>query len=394
MDAAAGDGFGRSVSQSAESAIISAPLDADAGANTGSAYVFVRSGTTWTEQQKLTAMDAAANDYFGLSVSLSGDTALVGAQGDDDGGSNTGSAYVFVRSGTTWTPEQKLNASDPGAEDQFGYSVSVDGDTALVGAPTHDDGGMDTGSAYVFVRSGTTWTEEQKLGPSNPATIDNFGYSVSLSGDTALVGAIRYMGIGSAYVLVRSGTTWTEDQEVAASDGEQANLFGYSVSLSGDTALVGAQGHDHGAGAKSGAAFAFTLLGIPCTQDSDCDSGFCRDGVCCDSDCSGTCEVCSAANGASDDGLCTELAMPCGGGGAGGSAPGTGGAPTTSSSSSGFGGAPEREVPPQDDCDCSFPGAPLGGSASRLGALAALALLTLQRRRRRGRSRRGGHPPS
>ena len=114
------------------------------GDNSGSAYVFVRSGTTWTQQQKLTASDADQFDYFGKSVSLSGDYALIGAQGDNSG---AGSAYIFVRSGTTWTQQQKLTASDAASNDGLGVTVSLSGDYALIGAPRDN---ADTGSAYIF----------------------------------------------------------------------------------------------------------------------------------------------------------------------------------------------------------------------------------------------------
>ena len=121
--------------------------DDDNGSASGSAYVFVRSGTTWTEQQKLTASDGAASDWFGFSVSISGDIAIVGAYKDDSG---QGSTYVFVRSGTTWTEQQKLTASDGAASDSFGRSVSISGDTAIIGAFGDDDDGSNSGSAYVF----------------------------------------------------------------------------------------------------------------------------------------------------------------------------------------------------------------------------------------------------
>jgi len=116
-----------------------------------------------SEQAKLTASDGAADDRFGFSVSISGDTAVIGANLDDGVGSDSGSAYVFVRSGTTWTEQAKLTASDAAALDRFGWSVSVNGDTAVIGAPFDDDAVLNIGSTYVFVRSGTSWTLQQKL---------------------------------------------------------------------------------------------------------------------------------------------------------------------------------------------------------------------------------------
>jgi len=270
-DGAAGDQFGFSVSVSGDTALVGARLDDDKGFNAGSAYVFVRGGTTWTEQAKLTASDGAAGDLFGSFVSVSGDTALVGARGDDDKGFNAGSAYVFVRSGTTWTQQAKLTASDGAAGDEFGFSVSVSGDTALVGAIGDDDKGFNAGSAYVFVRSGTTWTQQAKLTASDGAAGDVFGFSVSVSGDTALVGAHfdndKGSASGSAYVFVRSGTTWTQQAKLTASDGAAGDVFGFSVSISGDTALVGAPGDDD-KGFNAGSAYVFVRSGTTWTEQA------------------------------------------------------------------------------------------------------------------------------
>ncbi|MCZ7683466.1 MAG: FG-GAP repeat protein [Sandaracinaceae bacterium] len=205
-----------------------------------------------TEQAKLEASDGAANDQLGWSVALDGDTALVAAVHDDtSGGTDAGSAYVFVRSGTAWTQQAKLEASDGAASDYFGISVALDGDTALVGARADDtSGGTNAGSAYVFVRSGTTWTAQTKLEASDGAAGDAFGYSVALDGDSALVGApyddtSRGTNAGSAYLFVRSGTTWTRQARLEAGDGAAEDRFGISVALDGDTALAGAEYGDH-----------------------------------------------------------------------------------------------------------------------------------------------------
>jgi hypothetical protein len=203
-------------------------------------------------------------DFFGNSVSISGDTAVVGAYEDDDDGWSSGSAYVFVRDVTTgtWTEQAKLTASDAAGGDKFGYSVSVSGDTVLIGAYWDDDAGFQSGSAYVFVRSGSTWTEQAKLTASDGAAGDYFGDSVSVSGDTALIGAYRddYAGTysGSAYVFVRSGSTWTQQAKLTASDGAAWAYFGHSVSVSGDTALIGAA-WDSDAGGNSGSAYMYDL---------------------------------------------------------------------------------------------------------------------------------------
>ncbi len=251
-DAAAFDQFGQSVSISGDTAVISSPRDDDAGANSGSAYVFIRSETTWNEQAKLTAGDAEAGDQLGESVSISGDTVVVGAHLDDDGGTDSGSVYVFVRSGTTWSQQAKLSASDAAADDEFGSSVSLSGSTAVVGAYRNDGAGSDAGSAYVFVRTGTTWSEQAKLAASDAANGDQFGYSVSLSGDMAIIG--DRSAVGSAYVFVRSDNAWTQQDVLTASDAEIADGFGQSVAISGETAVIASHLDDDG-GADSGSAY-------------------------------------------------------------------------------------------------------------------------------------------
>jgi hypothetical protein len=154
---------------------------------------------------KLAAGDVAAKDRFGRSVSISGDTAIVGAVYDDDAGGNSGATYIFVRSGTSWTQQTKLTASDTTVGDWFGCSVAISGEVAIVGAWRDDDAGDASGSAYIFVRSGTSWTQQSKLIASNTAAYDNFGVSVAISGDTAIIGAFV---VDFAYIFVRNGTSW------------------------------------------------------------------------------------------------------------------------------------------------------------------------------------------
>ena len=246
---------------SGDTAVVGAYLDHHNGIESGSAYVFVRTGSTWTEQAKLTASDGAGGDDFGLSVSVDGDTAVVGAFLDDDSGNWSGSAYVFTRTGSTWTEQAKLTASDGASDDWFGYSVSVDGDTAVVGAVYDDHNGIDSGSACVFTRTGSTWTEQAKLTASDGAAGDVFGVSVSVSGDTAVVAAHNDddsgSNSGSAYVFVRTGSTWTEQAKLTASDAAGQDQFGVSVSVDGDTAVVGAYSDDDN-GIDSGSAYVFS----------------------------------------------------------------------------------------------------------------------------------------
>ena len=271
-DGAAGDQFGYSVALSGDTAVIGARFDDDDvnGLESGSAYVFTRTGTTWTQQAKLTAADGAAGDQFGYSVALSGDTAVITADADDDvvNGVDSGSAYVFTRSGTTWTQQAKLTAADGAAGDQFGVRVALSGDTAVIGARFDDDddvNGLDSGSAYVFTRSETTWSQQAKLTAADGAAGDWFGYSVALSGDNALIGAhfddddVNGVDSGSAYVFTRSGTTWSQQARLTAADGAAGDQFGGRVAISGDTALIGARlVNDDVNGVDSGAAYVFT----------------------------------------------------------------------------------------------------------------------------------------
>ena len=180
-----------------------------------------------------------------------------------------GAAYPLTIDPLIYSLEQKVPASDGAAFDEFGYSVALSGDTALVGAERHDVGvNANQGSAYVFTRSGTTWTQQQQIAASDGAAYDLFAISVALSGDMALVGAaLDNVGAnanqGSAYVFTRNGTTWTEQQKLTASDGAGDDQFGVSVALSGDTALVGAYYDDVGANADQGSAYFYTRNTAP-----------------------------------------------------------------------------------------------------------------------------------
>jgi hypothetical protein len=240
--------FGRSVSTFGDTILIGAHQDDDNGLGSGAAYVFRFDGANWVEEQKLTASDAAANDRFGTWVSIFEDTALIGADGDDDDGVESGSAYVFRFDGSIWLEEQKLTASDASFSDNFGHSVSLSGDKALIGAEGADDNRGGFGAAYVFRFDGTSWVEEQKLVASDD-TPSFFAFSVSISGDTALVGAfgddlnINHAAlIGSAYVFRFDGANWVEEQKIPSPSLLDFHFFGGSVSISDDTALIGAYG--------------------------------------------------------------------------------------------------------------------------------------------------------
>ncbi|MCZ7549943.1 MAG: DNRLRE domain-containing protein [Anaerolineales bacterium] len=278
-DGAVSDDFGYSVALNAagDTAIVGAYLD-DVGANTnqGSAYVFTRNGGVWSQQAQLTASDGATYDYFGVSVALNaaGDTAIVGAYGDDVGANaDQGSAYVFTRNGGVWSQQAQLTASDGAANDYFGRSVALNarGDTAIVGADYDNVGAnFDQGSAYVFARSGGVWSQQAQLTASDGAAGDYFGYSVALNaaGDAAIVGAYRddvgaNADQGSAYVFTRNGGVWSQQAQLTASDGAAGDYFGHSAALNaaGDTAIVGADYDNVGANADQGSAYVFARSG-------------------------------------------------------------------------------------------------------------------------------------
>ena len=260
FDGAAGDYFGGCISVSGDTAVIGAP-----GKNgfQGAAYVFVQSGGVWSLQQELTASDGAPNDQFGAIPSVSGDTALIAAMGKNGG---QGAVYVFVRSGGVWKQQQELTASDGAPGDNLGYFVSVSGSTAVIAAPGKN---AFQGAAYVFAQSGGTWSQQQKLTAADGAANDQFGVSVSVSGNTLLIGAPFktvasnpnvYLQ-GAAYVFVESGGVWSLQQELTASDSATGDFLGYSVSVSGDTAVIGASKMTRNSNAHQGVAYVFAQGG-------------------------------------------------------------------------------------------------------------------------------------
>jgi hypothetical protein len=263
-DAVDGDNFGWSVAVSGDTAVIGARYEDTGGSYAGAAYVFTRSGGAWVEQAKLMASDAQSSDYFGGSVAVSGDTAVIGARLEDTGGSGAGAAYVFTRTGGSWTQQAKLMASDAQSSDYFGGSVAVSGDTAVIGAYAEATGGSTAGAVYVFTRTGGSWTQQAKLMASDAQAYDNFGGSVAVSGDTAVIGAYAEATGGSTagavYVFTRSGGAWTQQAKLLASDAQANDYFGYSVAVSGDTAVIGAYREDTG-GSNAGAVYVFTRSG-------------------------------------------------------------------------------------------------------------------------------------
>ena len=278
-DGADGNYFGCSVAISGDTALVGTPGEINNQSyGPGAAYVFTRSGTTWVQQAKLTASDGADGDYFGYSVALSGDTALVGAYGANG---FEGAAYVFTRSGTTWTQQAELTDPDVGSISSpggfyFGGAVALDGDTALIGADATTVGGQNlAGTAFVFTRAGTGWSEQAKLTAADVTAEGGgeFGSSVALYGDTALIGApcadVGALSIaGAAYIFTRSWATWSQQAELTASDAAENDEFGYSVALCGNTALVGAPEKAAGSLQYAGAAYIFRSLGPAWSQQA------------------------------------------------------------------------------------------------------------------------------
>ena len=265
-DTEANDYFGYSVSIYGDSAIVGAYLEDASGNNAGAAYIFTRSGSTWTQQQKIVGNDTATGDQFGNSVSIYGDSAIVGAYYEDASGGFAGAAYIFKKNGSNvWEEEQKIVGNDTATNDQFGNSVSIYGDSAIVGAPYEDASGSNAGAAYIFTRSGSTWTQQQKIVGNDTATDDLFGYSVSIYGDSAIVGArledANDSNTGAAYIFTRSGNTWTQQQKIVGNDTEANDYFGNSVSIYSDSAIVGAP-YEDAIGSNAGAAYIFNKVQI------------------------------------------------------------------------------------------------------------------------------------
>ena len=299
--------FGIDCFVSGDTAVVGDGLNDTAAVDAGAAYVFTRSGTTWTEQATLTASDASMNGQFGYPVSIDGGTILVGAR-------NSSQAYVFVGSGATWVEEAILTIPDPVTE----ASAVVRGDTAIVGVKDAMVGGVAAGKAHVFVRSGGTWSYEGALVPDDSSPGMEFGFVVDLRGDTALVGAPfddqSAINGGAAYVFVRYQGTWTQRQKLTALFPENDAEFGHSLGIGAGVAAVGAWKANNLADTVDLAGeidgFVLTPLlvdGTACSTGNACRSGLCVDGVCCESACAGSCESCLDAETGAGDGVCAPV---------------------------------------------------------------------------------------
>jgi len=271
IDASEGDAFGWSIGLSDDTLVLGAPRDDDKGKDSGSVYVFTRTGDTWKQQTKITAEDGSEGDVFGISAAISGDTILVGADLNEEKGFNAGAAYVFTRSKGVWTQQTKLTANDGAEGDIFGVRVALEDNTALISARRDDDSimGVDSGSAYIFTRSGNTWSQQAKLKAPDGAADDRFGRSVALSGNNALIGAMfqdeQGENSGSAYLFKRSGNTWYFKAQLIPKDGSKDDVFGWNVALLNNTALISAN-RDNDKGENSGSAYIFSINEKPIIQ--------------------------------------------------------------------------------------------------------------------------------
>lgn len=266
-DGTPNDQFGIAVAIDGNTILVGAYLaDIEGNEDQGAAYVFTRSGETWTEQARLTASDGIADGFFGWSVALWGDTALVGVNPWGVGAQyidRQGAAYVFTRSGDTWTEQERLSVDD-GELEYFGYAVALHGTTAVVGAGGGGTaGGLVRGAAYVFTYNGAAWSEQARLTASDGG-VDAFGGALDFDGSTLIVGAPFFtidgvFGRGAVYIYTGSGAAWTEQAKLMASDYENNREFGYAVAVQGDTALVAAMIGNVDGNVNQGAAYVFTL---------------------------------------------------------------------------------------------------------------------------------------
>ncbi len=374
-DGRPGQWFGFSVALSGDTAIITSPFDNDSGTAAGAAYVFVRSGNVWSQQAKLKPSDNRAGDVFGVAGAISGDRIVVGAHGcdstqngnesgavysfvrtsgvwnqeqkmiasdgepgelfgttvtispeaigvasvyDDDLGFHSGSMYMFASNGASWVQQQKLLAPGGKQGDIFGYWAAISGDTMIVSSALYDDGVIDSdfGAAFVYVKS-SSWNLQQKLIAPDRKPGDWFGSHVAIEGNSILVGAQQTdeFGVdsGSAYWFIRNGATWNLRDKLLPVPGTASERFGWTVGVSGNLAVIGAPFDDTKA-TDAGAVYIFIekkTNGEPCNVGTECVSDICVDGVCCDTVCGGgsatDCQACSKTNGGPVDGTCSAI---------------------------------------------------------------------------------------
>ncbi len=266
-DGEAADQFGGSVAVHGDTVLIGAPLDdTSAGEDAGSVYVFTRSGGVWNRQTKLTAKNSSRGDQFGSAVALDGERAVIGAPVPSE--LRMGSAYIFQRIGSVWSQEAHLTPREDDSVSRFGKAVAISGESVLIGMEGFDFW-QTPGSAHVFARVDGTWSRQAVLIGNDTAYWHGFGSTLALSGDRALIGApyVQTAGAlrtGKAYVFVRNGITWSQETTFMDSHPQNRGTFGTSVALDGTTALIGARGSE----LDVGSAFVFTRQGAIWTQQA------------------------------------------------------------------------------------------------------------------------------
>jgi hypothetical protein len=382
--------YGWAVAISGDTILVGATEAGIAGQPIGGAgYVLTRSGVTWTEQQILTAPDAAADDKLGFAVALDGTTAVLGAATKSTGaGVAAGAAYVFVQAGGTWSLQQELTAADGAADDDFGSAVAISGDTALIGALDASPGGvMNGGAVYVEQRSGVAWALQQKLTASDEAPSDFFGSALGVAGDTAVIGASQHTvsGVsesGAAYVFSRSGTSWTQGNTLTASDRTASDFFGHAAGLSGSTAVVGAYVH----ASQTGEGYVYTVGPTQGSTSSSTSSGGGAGGA-----------ATSSTTSSGGGGGATSSSTTSSGGGAGGATTGATTSSTTTSSTTSSGGTTSASttssgtstggaVSQPGGCGCTTPGS-AGSEGDWAAPIVGAGLLLAASRRSRRRAR-------
>lgn len=248
--------FGDSVSVSGDVCIIGTPWDDVNGDHSGSAYIFRFDGSDWIQEQKLLPSDGSPQDEFGSSVSIDGTTCLIGTPADDDMGSHSGSAYIFRYSDPNWIQEAKLTASDGLPWDSFGASVSISDNVCVVGAPIYEDNGC----AYIFRFNGSQWLQEAKLTGPDSSAAGEFGFAVSTSSDVCIVGdpnaGLAAANSGAAYIFRFDDPNWVREAKLTLPDGSADDHFGFSVAIDGGLCIAGSPDDDNN-GPDSGSACAF-----------------------------------------------------------------------------------------------------------------------------------------
>ena len=259
-NAASGDLFGNSVALNGNTLAVGAHLQNDTSEDSGAVYIFTRKKGRWTEQAMLKTNNAAAGDRFGFRVALHGNRLAVGAPFQSDIAKDSGAVYLFHRHKGTWTEQAMLKASNAAASDHFGISIGLDGNRLAIGAFWQDDIAPNSGAAYVFTYHKGVWQEQAFIKASNAAANDGFGFSVDIKGNTLAVGAHSQDDLagnsGAIYLFNRHKGIWTEQNFLKASNAAESDSFGLDVALNGNTLAVGAYLQDDIA-INSGAVYIF-----------------------------------------------------------------------------------------------------------------------------------------